>query len=218
MELEHCDVNPSRVKRSSEEQLRALGARTCDWLPIIDHTTPRDSKDIAARALVLDGLVQIYFRAPIDFIENWISQNGLEPYLSSSEIELLGKNQEHLPERELVNLHWSIEALWALMWIGGLVSDLPLDKPVRDTLASMLPSVKNQENASPFYENFKRRSYGEIYKMLDLYYRAHWYALDGRLNGYDTSPISLDIVVERRKALEWAIDSSSDWDHIDLST
>jgi hypothetical protein len=104
------------------------------------------------------------------------------------------------------------------MWLGGRVSDLPLDEAVQDTLASMLPSVENREDALPFYKSFKRRSYGEIFRMLDLYYRAHWYAFDGHLNGYDTNPISLDLVTERRKALEWAIDSSSDWDHIDLST
>lgn len=49
--------------------------------------------------------------------------------------------------------------------------------------------------------------------MLDLYFRAHWYARDGQLNGYPTAPFDLDIIMERRKTLEWLVDRSiEDWD------
>jgi hypothetical protein len=49
--------------------------------------------------------------------------------------------------------------------------------------------------------------------MLDLYYRAHWYARDGLLNGYATEPFNLDVIMERRRALEWISDRNlADWE------
>jgi GTPase len=39
----------------------------------------------------------------------------------------------------------------------------------------------------------------------------------GQIKGYPTGNVSLDIVMERRKALEWLY-SSCDWDNVDLST
>jgi len=52
--------------------------------------------------------------------------------------------------------------------------------------------------------------------MLDLYYRAHWYAREGSLKGFSTGVFNLDIIVERRKALEWISDSKiEDWDDVD---
>jgi hypothetical protein len=55
--------------------------------------------------------------------------------------------------------------------------------------------------------------------MLDLYYRAHWYVVDGHLHRYDTGDFDLDIIMERRKALEWIGDPTvEDWDYTDAST
>jgi hypothetical protein len=54
--------------------------------------------------------------------------------------------------------------------------------------------------------------------MLDLYYRLHWWVRDAQLNRYPSDPVSIDIIMERRKSLEWLLDSASDWDHIELST
>jgi hypothetical protein len=54
--------------------------------------------------------------------------------------------------------------------------------------------------------------------MLDLYFRLHWWTRDGQLNGYETGDVRLDIIMERRKALEWVLDDSCDWDNVELST
>jgi hypothetical protein len=49
--------------------------------------------------------------------------------------------------------------------------------------------------------------------------RAHWYARDGQLNGYATGIFSLDVIMERRKALEWISDRTiEDWDDSPEST
>jgi hypothetical protein len=38
------------------------------------------------------------------------------------------------------------------------------------------------------------------------------------LNGYDTGDVKLDIIMERRKALEWVMDPDCDWDDVPHST
>ncbi|MFL5537927.1 MAG: DUF4272 domain-containing protein [Longimicrobiaceae bacterium] len=62
------------------------------------------------------------------------------------------------------------------------------------------------------------RPHSELLAMLDLYYRLHWYAEDGRLNGYPTPDVSLDVVTEWRRALKWVLDPETGWDDVDLST
>ncbi len=57
----------------------------------------------------------------------------------------------------------------------------------------------------------------EIYNMLDLYYRFHWYCVDERIKGVEAK-ISEGIIYERRKALEWLINKDSDWYDIEMGT
>jgi hypothetical protein len=54
--------------------------------------------------------------------------------------------------------------------------------------------------------------------MLDLYYRLHWWTRNSQLTGKDTSVVRLDIIMERRKALEWIMDPTCDWDNVEMST
>ncbi len=58
----------------------------------------------------------------------------------------------------------------------------------------------------------------ELFMMLDLYYRLHWWMRDSELTGRDTGDVRLDIVMERRKALEWVMDLFCDWDSVEMST
>ncbi|RYG40885.1 DUF4272 domain-containing protein, partial [bacterium] len=69
-----------------------------------------------------------------------------------------------------------------------------------------------------FARRVRMRSYAELYAMRDLYYRAHWFARDGRINGYSTEPFIESTILERRRALEWLLDKTADWNEMDLST
>lgn len=212
------DINPAQVKAHSEQLILQAGGRVCDWLPTIERQQPRGQADLIGRALVLNALVNIAFSAPISAIKNWIDANGLAAHLSQGERDLLRKQNEDISEQQKSDLEWSIEALWALMWAGGLIPDLPVDTHVADTMVTLVPDLQKNEDGEKFTQRMRLRSYAELYQMLDLYYRAHWYTEDGRINGYDTADISSDIVMERRKALEWLLDASSDWDNISLNT
>lgn len=211
-------IDPEEVKATSERIILQAGGRVCDWLPLLDNPSPRSQADLIGRSLVLNALINIAFGAPIPIIRGWIAANGAMSHVSFNEQALLLKNADDLSEQEVLNLRWSLEALWALMWAGGLTDDLAIDGHVPDAMAMLVPDLQKNENGTKFSQKMQMRPVSDLYCMLDLYYRAHWSTEDGRINGYSTGDISPDVVMERRKALEWLLDASADWDHISLDT
>ncbi len=204
---------PNHVKEESERIIRALGGDVLDGLPWLDRTRPREPKEVADRALVMNALLQIYFGAPTNIIDAWITSNDLRASLSRRESQILRKSSTELSQQEKVDLYWYMESLWTLVWAGALIPDIPIAQPVGDDLASLLPNLQIGENAARFRGGFSLRPFHETYQMLDLYYRAHWYARDGQLRGYDTGVFDIDVIMERRKALEWICDRQvADWD------
>jgi len=204
---------PRHVKEESERIIRALGGDVLDGLPRLDRTLPREPREVADRALVMNALLQIYFGAPINVIDAWITSNDLRASLSRRESQILRKSNAELSEQEKIDLYWYVESLWTLTWAGALIADIPIAEPVGDDLASLLPNLQVGETPARFRAGFSLRPFPQIYQMLDLYYRAHWYARDGQLRGRDTGVFDIDIIMERRKALEWLCDRQiADWD------
>jgi hypothetical protein len=212
-------VDTGDVRRESQRTITSLGGALCDWLPRLDRTHPRDTLECARRALVMNAMIQIHFGAPTLIVKTWIEANALADSLSKRERTILATSDDELTDQDLADLFWYIEALWAFVWVGGLIDDLPIDRPVGSELASLMPDLRVGEAADGFLLKFAQRPAAEIYQQLDLYYLAHWYARDGQLNKRDTTPFSLDIIMERRKALEWVMDSTiTDWDETPANT
>lgn len=164
------------------------------------------------------GMLQIYFKAPTKLIREWIAKVKAESHLSFQEREILNRANESLSQQELTNLYWYIEGIWALMWVGKLIDELPYDHPVSNSMASLCPAIHLGEDCSKFSSKMRVRPFDELFRQLDLYYRLHWYARDAKINGYDTTPVNLSVVTERRKALEWVSDRNVDWDNVEMST
>lgn len=61
------------------------------------------------------------------------------------------------------------------------------------------------------------RSYRSLYEMRDLYYRLHWWVNNARKTNESTCDVDFNIVLQRRKALEWILNPDYEWDTIDLS-
>ncbi|MCL1993102.1 MAG: DUF4272 domain-containing protein [Spirochaetes bacterium] len=212
-------MKPEDVKKESEKIILEKGGEVLDWLPVMERGgAARSNEELINRALILNALVNIYFQAPIHIIKDWIDAHNLTESLSESEKELLDKENEDLTEQEKTNIYWFIEALWALMWAGSLIDDLPIDNPVEDRMAKLCPNLEKGEGDSKFRGKMKVRPKDEIFKKLDLYFRAHWYTRNGLLNNYPTGKMDDGVILERRKALEWLIDSTLDWDDVPLNT
>ncbi|MGC4046642.1 MAG: DUF4272 domain-containing protein [Armatimonas sp.] len=120
------------------------------------------------RTLAMHGMLQISFGAPIPIIAGWIQQNGLSDALSHWEQALLARGASEISEQEWTNLRWYLEAMWALVWVGNLIQELPIEEPVGDVLASLLPNIQKNEGGTAFLSRFKLRTYDEVFSMLDL--------------------------------------------------
>jgi len=212
-------TDPQRVKTESERVIQSLGGKTLEWLPVLDRSRPREGAAVADRALAMHGLLSLYFQAPVSAIAEWLRVNRLQSALSRREQSLLRVPEAQFNEQDRIDLYWYIEALWALMWAGRIIPALPIDQPVGDEMVSLLPDIERGQSGEQFSSSFALRPFAEVFQMLDLYYRAHWYARDGHLKGYSTGCFSLDIIMERRKALEWIADGAiEDWDDTPDST
>jgi hypothetical protein len=206
------------TKSESEAAILALGGRINASLPHIDLTEmhPRDSHEVASRALVLSVLVHMSFGAPLKLVRPRLEAHGLTSILTSEEREIVMAKSD--PSENLRNrLRWNIEALWAAVWAGGLVDDLGPTTPLGDQLAGLLPDLRTQESPRRFLDAFQIRSPETLLGKLDLLYRAHWAARDSRISGSDC-PFNEGIVHERRKLLEWALNATVDWDDVEMST
>ena len=212
-------MNPIETKKESERIISEKGGKTPDWLPILERAKDmRSNEELIDRALILNALINIYFEAPIPIIKDWIEQHGLAPALSEYEKKVLDRDSKDLSEQERINIHWYIEALWALMWAGNMIDDLPIDRHVEDYQVELCPNLEKGEDDSKFRQNMRIRTKEEVFKKLDLYFRTHWYTRNGVLNKCPTGKMNDGVIMERRKALEWVIDNTLDWDNIPLNT
>jgi hypothetical protein len=211
-------INPKKIKKNNTKYLKSIGVDVIDHLPWLDITTPRRESDVAKRCLILAAILQMHFGAPKDFVKDYLNENNLLDAISPKEREIIEKGYENLKDQEKTNLYWSIEAVWALAWVGSMHQELTFNTSVESSLSSMLPNFQEKESPNEFIKNFRIRSKKEIFKQVDIFYRAHWFARDNDLNGKTSPSVDLDIIMERRKALEWVFDREETWDEVSLNT
>ena len=211
-------IKPESIKIKNTKELKSNGIEVIDHLPYLEYPNFRDSKDIAERMMILLALFQLHLGAPTEIIKRWIEVNGLQDNLTDEEKQFLNINYKDLPEQDQINIYWYIEAIWAFAWVGGLHNNLSFNSGVEDFLATILPNIKNSDPADPFISDFKIRNELEIFEMLDRFYRAHWFARNNNLTGKESDKVDLDLIMERRKALEYVCYKANEWDEISLDT
>ncbi|NHF61616.1 DUF4272 domain-containing protein [Flavobacteriaceae bacterium TP-CH-4] len=211
-------IKPEKIKDRNTKQLRSNGIEVIEHLPHLDNPEFREPKEIARRIMVLNALFQLHLQAPRDIIKKWLEENGLMNYLNEEELEYLETEYSELPEQTQIDIYWFVEAIWTFAWIGGLHNNLTLNTGVEDSLATLIPNIAKNEPAKKFISEFKLRNQVEIFEMLDKFYRAHWFARNNKLTGKQSDKVDLDIIMERRKALEYTVYKEFDWNEISLDT
>lgn len=211
-------INPEKIKSKNTKALRRTGIEVIEHLPILENPQFRKDEIIAQRMMILMAIFQLHLGAPNEVINNWIIENQLTDYLTRQEQNYLKSNYDKLPEQDQIDIYWFVEAIWTFAWIGGLHNKLTLNTGVEDSLASMIPNIQKNECAKSFIKTFKSRSEIDVFKTLDKFYRAHWFAKNNNLTGKKSESVDLDIIMERRKALEYACYDEYQWDEISLDT
>jgi len=206
-----------KVRELNNQIIQNKNYRFNSWLPVLEDRNTRSLEDTKGRMSVMNALINISFEAPISYIRKWIEKHNLTSHLSNWENEILLKDNEELTDYELNSLRWYLEGLWALMWATKMIADLDETQWCGENMAIMLPNLEQEESNEKIDQLSELRTDDEIYHMLDLYYRFHWYCVDERIKGVEAK-INEGLVYERRKALEWLMDKESDWDDIEMGT
>jgi len=211
-------IRPEKIKDRNTKQLRSSGIEVIEHLPYLNNPEFREPEEIARRTMVLTALFQLHLQAPRNIIKKWLEENRLIDYLNEEELEYLETEYSELPEQNQIDIYWYVEAIWTFAWIGGFHNNLTLNTGVEDSLASLIPNIAKNESAEKFIAEFKLRNQVEIFEMLDKFYRAHWFARNNNLTGKQSDKVDLDIIIERRKALEYTVYKEFDWNEISLDT
>jgi hypothetical protein len=210
-------INPKKIKNKNTRKLRSEGLDIIDHLPSLDKPEFRDSEEVARRMMTLLALFQLHLRAPNDIIKKWLNDNKLISDLRGQEFEYLESKYTNLPRQTQTDIYWFVEAIWAFAWVGGLHNNLTLNTGVEDSLATMTPNIQKNESSAEFVSKFRLRSQLDIFEMLDKFYRAHWSARNNQMTG-KRPKANLDIIVPRRKALEYTCFKRVEWDEMTLDT
>lgn len=211
------DEQKQQIKSENDQIINQKGYRVNNWLPILDTPKLRTVEEIKGRMSVMNAMINIAFEAPTYIIDEWIKAQKLTVFLSETEQAILAKENEDLTTEEINSLMWYLEALWALMWLTGMVDKLEAEKHVGDNMAALLPNLEDGDTNEKLDRIQDIRPELEIYTMLDYYYRLHWYCVDERLNGREPK-LNEGQVYERRRALEWVFNRANDWDDVEMGT
>ena len=213
------DIDYEDVKAASETAVLGWGGTTNQWLPIIGEGDIhlRDSADAARRCAALCAMTAVSEGMKCAQALAWLQKSGCESGLDETELDILLKHRS-APWKMRRLLAGHREALWAAAWVGGLCDDLTPVDGVPKELAKALPNPRRGGTAEQILDKYRLRPLEELYRKLDLFYRAHWHEVNSRLSGQPTGRFRPEQIVPRRWLLEWVMNSEAEWCEVDLST
>lgn len=208
-------MGPEIAKSTSHQLLRSHGIAINEHLPLLegrDELKPQNAEAVARRCVVLNYVIGIAYGANVPNLNQYLKDIGLIAYASLRERELLGRAKHS--EQEKTDAGWMVECVQSLAWCLGLVELDPF-RGCDDDLASHFP--RPFVDPSEFIAGAELRPFDEIYQQADLHYRLHWAARNSRLTGTPCA-VSEELIMERRKPLDWVIGVEEDWDEVPCDT
>lgn len=134
-------------------------------------------------------------------------------YLNIKEKKILEGTYD---KQDLIDIDWEYETYWTLIWALNFVEDISDASDICDCNYA-IKIVEECNSYEDFKNKCKLRDVNEILDMVDLYYRYYW-ACKEKIVNPETSigRLNSDVVVERRRGLEWIISDTKDWYNISL--
>ena len=124
-------------------------------------------------------------------------------------------NEADILRQNVIDVAWSYETCYALLWSLELLVDRELGNATRrcDVKAAMFSSSLINDPST------KLRSVDRILSMLDLYYCYHWACVEKQIRPETpVGKLNPEVVLERRRGLEWLISEERDWNEVALDT
>lgn len=219
-------VTPEERRKKNNEYIKKNGIACLESLPVIESSASVKLKSIDAvcrRAIAC--LLSIQLACDIeeqnDYGEsrelflNLLKKYHVEKFLLEKEKRLF---ENKYSSQDVIDVAWTYEAYWALIRVLGVIDDIKMPDTICDCLKA-ITLVGDCKDYEDFKSQCKIRDVEEILDILDLYYRYHWACVEKRVRP-DTNIglLNPDVVVERRKGLEWVMSDIEEWDEIPLDT
>lgn len=216
-------------RQEIQEGLEVAGIAYHPSLPLIEDSsqaTLKPIETICQRAMTALFAIQVACEiinetANIEEARAFFGQRlkdfGLEDQLTQLEKRAFDGTAS---QQDALNLAWTYEAYWSLVWALGLISEDELVDAgqVCDARKAIL-LVQQVTSLEDFQSICQLRDIEDILDKLDLFYNYHWACVEHRLRP-ETPIANLNesIVCERRRGLEWLISPEEDWHAISLNT
>lgn len=213
-------------REKSNKKIKQMGIACLESLPILDEDMDLDLKsldDICKRAIA--SLLSIQIACDINagndyeesnkILSNLLKEYKVEDCLNPKEKRLF--NGEYT-QQDTIDVTWTYESYWSLVWALGLIEDISLPNEICDC-EKAIKLVSEAKSFDEFKTKCKLRDVEEILDMLDLHYRYHWACVEKRINpNTPIGELNPEVVVERRRGLEWLFSEEDDWFDISLDT
>jgi hypothetical protein len=183
-------------------------------LPLLDEGLQlRSSQEIAERILAMNVVAAAAYGFDKTRAIAWLKQERLVNSLTEEEKLFVFEGGGQSDRFKL-----QIEGMWALAWAMGMVKELDFATDCDSRFAQMLPNLKQNASSAAFRQQIRPRPLEQTVAACDLAYCLHWAIRDTELTGKRAlRNLKPYVVVERRRALEWAL-STEDWDEVSLDT
>lgn len=206
------------IRKDSEKKVKELGYIINENLPLleIEKFNIRAIDSIISRILILHGLAAVSYGFNQEIVNSWLENEDLISNMYESELKLI--NAKKKDQEDIILFRTQVEASYALCWSVGFVKELNFSQGCPDNFVSILPDLKKKESSNVFRKKAKMLNKNDIIKSLDLAYCLHWAIVELASKGKNNTKLSSFIIVERRRALEWVLQSNLDWYDINLDT
>lgn len=208
------------LKTITLNRLLKEGIPTNKVLPAVTLKKVRSAQAVARRINILGVFVAISNDpSSLSFFKNLLKEQNMLDFLSEGEKSILKKGE--LSKQEEIDISWYQESLYTLSWCLGLFKEMKSAKSEAnlDEIFELLPPEVELEE---FIEKSKLIEAQVILEELEYYYGLHWAVRHPEswrlLNKLKCKKYKMSVIRERRKALEWIIDDTSEWDDIPLNT
>jgi hypothetical protein len=212
-------MNPESRKAKTEALLQEEGVPFLPSLPCIEseeETELRSPEEVGIRIACLYAVVGAAMEGDPSDYKTYLGEHDLWNQVSPDEKSFLSSDCSD--RQSVVNFTWRSEAMFLLMWAGGLFKGLPLPRREADTgeIVSKYPTG----SPWPFIRELRLRPKDQILDASDLIYRLHWATDQARLEG-KPAPAELHpgVVQEWHHAINWLTRyEDQDWDDVTTDT
>ena len=211
-------VDKPKRQPTTEEWGRAHGISTVPAPPAIqgyDEPCPFSARQIATRAVILQGVVAVASELDLDPVIEWYREQGIWDQVSPKEQAFL-LDPASLNRDDRNNLRWHQEAEWTLLWVIGKVEALGLPTRKCDTrrlVDEIIPALGS--DIEPFLMSAELRSPGVLLAEDDRHYNLWCRYFQTRREDSHLLPSDLEfsVLYERQYAFEW-LHGIEAWDKV----